>query len=331
MNVTDDIRSIAEQYLRKVRKSGPENVMAICPFHVKSDGTEERRPSFAMSLTNGLWFCHSCQSSGNLYTFLRDVGLSHHQIEFHHRLTLEAARKNAPQPMDALRCQVVSNNPIEEGLLGIFEACPTSLLQAGFKEETLRHFDIGFDETHLRVTYPIRDLEGKLVGISGRSVNDYWPKYKIYDEEYKAWDLPPRMNWDKRLYMWNANTVYPQLMFQTNPSYIVVVEGFKACMWLWQCGIKNVVALLGTYLSPEHKWVLERLGAPVYLFFDNNEPGQIGTEKAVKRLRRSLIVNVIEYPDRLIDEEDAQPDSLTAEEVVEQMNRPVTSHQWLTT
>ena len=59
MDVVGDIHFIANQFLQKVRKSGPENIMALCPFHVKSDGSEEKHPSFAMSLTNGLWFCHS--------------------------------------------------------------------------------------------------------------------------------------------------------------------------------------------------------------------------------------------------------------------------------
>lgn len=330
MNTTEDIRTIADQFLKKVRKSGPENVMALCPFHVKADGSEERRPSFAMSLTNGLWFCHACQASGNLFTFLRDIGLSRHEIEFKYRGTIDQAARNSPPRLDPFNCQIVSLNPIEEGLLGIFDNCPLSLLKEGFQEETLRHFSIGFDVHHMRVTYPIRDIAGNLVGISGRSLSDDWPKYKIYEKEYKAWGLPQRLNWDKSTCLWNANAVYPQLLFQPNPSYIVVVEGFKACMWLWQCGIKNVVALIGTYLSQQHKWVLERLGAPVYLFLDNNEAGQHGIYKAGEKLRRSLHVSVIDYPERIIDEEDAQPDSLTPEEVIEQLTYAIPYQTWLT-
>jgi DNA primase len=331
MDTSSDIRSIAEQFLRRVRKSGPENVMAICPFHVKADGTEERHPSFAMSLTNGLWFCHACQASGNLFTFLRDLGLTRQQIELKYKGTIEAASRNAPPKLDPLNTSLVSLNPIEEGILGIFDNCPISLLEDGFSEETLRHFGVGFDMYHTRVTYPIRDLAGKLVGISGRAMTNTWPKYKIYEKEYEVFGLPHRINWDKSAVLWNANEVYPQLLFQSNPSYLVVVEGFKACMWLWQCGIKNVVALIGTYLSPQHHWILERLGAPVYLFLDNNYPGVKGVRKAGEKLTRSLHVKVVEYPDRLIDEDDAQPDSLTPEEVVWQLDNAVSYHTWLTT
>lgn len=332
MATHDDIAYIANQYLAKVRKSGPENVMAICPFHVKADGSEERTPSFAMSLVNGLWFCHSCQSSGNLFTFLRDIGLNRREIEFKYRGIINAAARALPVKLDPLHVDVVSLNPIEEGLLGIFDNCPIALLNNGFHESTLRHFGVGFDLHHTRITFPIRDLAGNLVGISGRSVvSDSWPRYKIYEKEFEVFGLPARLGWNKSAYLWNANDVYPQLFFEPRPAYVVIVEGFKACMWLWQAGIKNVVALLGTYLSPTHQWILERLGATVYLFLDNNKAGRVGTLAAGSKLSKSLNINIIPYPERLANESDAQPDSLTEEEVLEQWHSAIAYYTWLTT
>jgi DNA primase len=330
MDIAGEIQLISRQYLEKVKPSGPENLMALCPFHVKSDGSPESHPSFAISTITGLWFCHSCQAKGNLYTFLRDLGLSSSEISFRYQPLLDAAKKNLPPPPDPTRPgEIFSSNPLPEGLLGIFDYCPTKLIEDGFKEETLRHFDIGFDVQHMRVTYPIRDLSGSLVAISGRAVTDSWPKYKIYDTEYRLWDLPERKNWDKRTALWNAHSVYPELYFNHAPAEIVVVEGFKACMWVWQAGIKNVVALLGTYLSWEHQWILERLGATVCLFLDNNQPGRKGTLKCGQRLKTSLPVKVIQYPEHLIGEETAQPDSCTAEEIQEQVRTAVSYSEWI--
>lgn len=329
MNVSDEIRAIADTFLEKVRKSGPENVMALCPFHMKADGSQERHPSFAMSLTNGLWFCHACQARGNLFTFLRDMGLPHNQITLRYSPLVEAASKNMPPRMDPLRPTVFSNNPIEEGLLGIFDYCPIDLLNAGFHEQTLHHFEVGFDTSHMRITFPLRDLGGKLVGVSGRCVDSSWPKYKIYDTEYKLWGLPERLNWDKRTVLWNAHQVYSKVYFETNPTGVVVVEGFKACMWVWQSGIKDVVALNGTYLSREQRWILERMGAPVYLFLDNNDAGQAGIAKFGEQMRRTLPLFIVEYPERLIDDEDAQPDSLTSEETVQQVTTARSYFDWL--
>lgn len=328
IDTTNEIRQAVGQYLRRLKPSGPENVMAICPFHRKVDGSEEKSPSFAMSLMTGLWFCHSCQARGNLFTFLRDVGNSLDYIERRYQPLIDAAKKNLPPPKDPLRPNVFSNAPIAEGLLGIFENCPLALLDAGFEESTLKSFDVGFDEAHMRITYPLRDLNGSLVGISGGTVQGAWPKYKIYDKEYPTWGLPERLNWDKSSVLWNAHAIYPQVYFQTAPEFVVVVEGFKACMWVWQAGIKNVVALLGNYLSYEQKWILERMGAPVYLFLDNNAPGRRGQKKAAEALRYSTRVHMVEYPDRLIEDEDAQPDSCSPEELIEQVHQASDFFDW---
>jgi DNA primase len=90
-----------------------------------------------------------------------------------------------------------------------------------------------------------------------------------------------------------------------------------------------VVALLGTYVSWEQQWILERMGAPVYLFLDNNYPGQKGTRNGIKSLSKSLPVKVVEYPQRLLEDEDAQPDSCTHEEVREQIKNAVNAYTWL--
>jgi DNA primase len=323
MNIQEGIRGIAERYLSKVKPSGPENIMAICPFHMGSNGQPEKHPSFAMSLTKGVYFCHSCQTSGSLRRFFEQMGVPPILIERLHKYTLQEAEEALGPPPDPLRPKVISSTPINDQLLGLFNYCPTSLQAAGFSQETLQTFEVGYDKWHNRVTYPMRDLKGQLVGINGRSLSDDNPRYKIYDKEYMVWGLPERVGWNKRTVLYNAHRVYPKAYLSSDPDPIVVVEGFKACMWLWQAGIKDVVALLGTYLSWEHRWILERLGAHVYLFLDNNQPGRYGAYKAAKALSQSLKVSLLLYPKRLEDVPEAQPDSCSETEIVEQYQQPV--------
>lgn len=317
MDTASEVRALAERYLEKVKPSGPDNIMAICPFHVKADGTKEKTPSFAMSLSKGLFFCHSCQMKGSLTTFLREFGMSPAEVERKYGLLIEQARNNTPPKPNPLDPKLFNLSPLPESLLGVFNYCPTSLIQAGFTEKTLLHFDVGFDMQHTRITYPLRNLEGHLVGISGRTVGLHYLRYKIYTEEYAQWGIPNRPEPDKRALLYNVHDIYPACYFSPNGSEVVVVEGFKACMWVWQAGIKNVVALLGTYLSQEQQWILEHMGATVYLFLDNNPPGRKGVFHAGEKLTRSLRVKVMDYPERLRADEDAQPDSLTPEEVLE--------------
>lgn len=288
--MSTEIHGIAQQYLRKVSRSGNEDVMALCPFHSKADGSEEKNPSFAMNIYSGLWYCHSCHSRGNLYSFLRNVGLPRADIEFYYKGVLEEAERYAPKPPNPLDPVQATREPLEEGFLGMFDFCPQLLLDEGYPEELLRQFDVGYDEKHQRITFPLRDTKGVLVGLSGRTVNGSFPRYKVYDKEYVDFGLPARKT-EKRALLWNAHKVLVQHAFEVDPSerYVVVTEGFKAVMRVAQAGITNVVGLLGSYMSNEQQWVLQKIAdGPIFMMLDNNEAGRLGQLDAVKRLVRTV-------------------------------------------
>lgn len=294
------IRELVSSYLRRVKPSGNENVMAICPFHSKADGTEERHPSFAMNVYSGLWYCHSCHARGNLYTFLRDVGMPREEIQLRYQGVIDAAEKYAPPRAEAMDPidPTEGQEPLDESFLGLFDLCPNKLLEEGYDAELLRRFDVGFDVQHKRITFPLRDKMGKLIGISGRSVLDNMkPRYKVYDWEYKDFGLPERRT-DKRAILWNVHNVHTQFLFETDPGqkFIVVNEGFKAVLRVVQAGIHTVVGLLGSYMSDEQQWMLERLGCPILLMLDNNQAGRLGQQDAAKRLVKSCPrVYIVEY------------------------------------
>jgi DNA primase len=288
--MSSTILDIAHEHLRRVKPSGNENIMAVCPFHSKANGQDEKNPSFSMNIYSGLWYCHSCHCRGNLYTFLRDLGMPRADIEFHFKDALEEAAKWLPaKPYTMNPIEPVKGEPLEESFLGLFDFCPQLLIDEGFSQEVLRKFDIGFDEKHMRITFPLRDLRGRLVGISGRSVNGTEPRYKVYDWEYKDFGLPERRT-EKRALLYNAHSILPQFALEHDPGsrYVVVVEGFKATLRVAQAGIHNVVALLGSYMANEQQWVIERLGCPVLLMLDNNDAGRRGQLDAGKRLVKSI-------------------------------------------
>lgn len=309
------ILDLAHELLRRVKPTGNEDIMALCPFHTKSDGTEEKHPSFSMNIYSGLWYCHSCHCRGNLYTFLRDLGVSRGDIQLRYGDVIDAAQAYAPKKPDPLNpIEPVASEPLDEAFLGLFDYCPQGLLDEGYDQETLRKFDIGFDEKHMRITFPLRDLRGRLVGISGRSVINATPRYKVYDYEYKDFGLPMRKT-EKRALLYNAHTILPQFAFETDPSarYVVVTEGFKSTLRVFQAGVHNVTGILGSYMSNEQQWVLERLGCPILLMLDKNDAGRKGQLDAGKRLLKTCPrVYVVDYaadqPSELLPQ--AIPDAL---------------------
>lgn len=302
--MSDSVRGLCEQYLKDVKKSGPDNIMAICPFHRKADGTEEKNGSFALNIRNGLWYCFSCHERGNLWTFLKMMGVSRVQAETLYGYILNTL-ETTEGPRDPLRPINAADTPLEESFLGLFDGVPQTLVdtdaesgEPGFPPELLRKYDIGVDAKHERITFPIRDWRGKLVGISGRALHPWQkPRYKVYTREYIEWGVPAR-ELDKRCIIWNAHNVFAQLQHEKDPElrYVVVVEGFKACLRLIQHGFTNTVALLGSYMSDEQKQLIQRMGCEVYLMLDNDEAGIDGSISMGRLLMESMTVRYVDYP-----------------------------------
>lgn len=288
MNVEDKVMATLEQYIDgPIRKAGPSNVIMRCPFH------SDNSPSFAMNIFNGLFICYACGEKGGFRSFLYKLGLSQEDVQHHFGLTLQRLQENAPPPPDLDNPGVIvddTNRHIPPDLLGIFHKCPMSLLDEGFSEDVLQDFGVGVDERHNRITFPLRDMQGTLVGISGRALLDSMEmRYKVYKEEYRTWDLPPYET-DKSLLLWNAHKVL------TNPGPLVIVEGFKGCMWVHQAGIPNVVALMTKYMSWAQRWLIQKHGGPYILMLDNDEAGIQGTISVGKSLSEvSPHVRVVDY------------------------------------
>jgi DNA primase len=301
-NITD----IANKFLARAKPQGSGHIQALCPFHDDSD------PSFSMNIENGLWLCYSCGVTGNIRQFLTAMGVGWGDQGIYYRTALEEAKRYRKREYDPLHPNVVTRDPLPEEVLGLFRETPPGLLEAGFTKETLDYFEVGFDKWHQRVTYPIRDLEGNLLGINGRALveDEDTPRYKVYEKEYMAWGLPERQQVKKSTVLWNGHSLYGYLYFPKRPEYIAVTEGYKAAMWIWQAGIKDVVALQTNRLSRDQQWILEKIGAPIHLVLDNNKAGWAGMSEISRELGRKLDVKIVDY-----DAE--QPDGLTPEQVLE--------------
>lgn len=340
----EEVFGLASRHLKKIRRVGNDNISAICPFHVKTNGAEERSPSFSMSLSKGVWHCFTCQMSGTFGTFLRDVGISRATITFQFGEILEALRKNHGPLFDPMRPKVVEPDPLPESMLGLFEKCPVHMVDPEaaldldpddpvvFEEELLQQYDVGFDEKHMRITFPIRDLAGGLIGISGRTVVGDLPRYKVYDTEYEVLGYGARSQTHKGSVIWNAHRVYPSVFFGSSDQFVLVVEGFRGCLWAIQSGVRNSMALLGSSLSKQQRWILERMGCRVYLMLDNDDAGRRALRGQVvngrkrpgiaEQLVRSLDVSIVQYSGK-------QPTRLTSEELCAAVNNAVDYYSWV--
>lgn len=336
------VMDIVAPYLKgRVKRSGRENIITLCPFH------DDHSPSFWLNINNGLWLCFSCGLRGSLKKFLKLVGLSNSAIDDAME-PVQAQLEVFRQREEHKRKSKFYGDPFKgdvllpEALLGVYEFKPLMMVEDGFEPDLLRSLDIGYDRRLDRVTFPLRDLYGNLVGISGRAtLPGDEPRYKVYrgghsndkgeyivgdfgenfDEEYRNFEV------DSHRFLWNSHNVYPSVLFdQRGWDPIIVVEGFKACIWLLQQGFPSTVALTGASISEDQCNLLVRMaGNPIILFLDNDEPGKAATRREGRRLQQSVNeLWVANYPEGY---EGKSPDDLD----LKQLRRAIYgSEEWRT-
>jgi DNA primase len=142
-----------------------------------------------------------------------------------------------------------------------------------------------YDRFRSRVVFPIRDLRGKVIGFGGRVLGDELPKYLNSPETLL-------FNKSRALYLLEkARGAAGQ------SDTLIVVEGYFDAIALHQAGITNVVATLGTALTPEHIWTIRRYVSKVVLLFD---PDEAGVRAALRTLDlfvdSGLSVQVVSLP-----------------------------------
>lgn len=324
-SVEELLRELAPQILNGA-SIAEDRVMVRCPFH---SGGQERTPSCAVSRKKPVFFCHGCSASGHISKFLRELEVptdiarsASERVDYDFSDGSTATGKHSI---------FSGNNPyrgkfiLDDELLDGWRLCPMGLKQAGFKESTLKYFEIGVDQGNQRVIFPLRNLYGELIGVSGRTLIDgVEPRYKIYSaRDLASFGVDPKYSTReiKGALLWHAHLVFPIAFRDTSP--IIVVEGFKAAMWVWQAGFQNVVALVGSHLTKLQAEILARTASKIFLFLDNNEAGKKGTRTAGQLLVNKNIVNVVEYPDLR-----KQPDNLSALEVKSAIGASINYVQW---
>ena len=320
------VEGLGEQYLKwwKTTSDG-KNIYGACPFH-----QEESEGAFYISTENGAFICHSCQARGSVYTFLKEIGAPKRlRKTVMDQIGPELVRNSKKREKIGKKDPLKDHMPIKESLLGIFDFCPKSLLEAGFSKKTLKEHEVGFDKEASRITFPIRSHEGVLMGVSGRTVVGENPRYKLYkaedlkrfSDEYRNYDI------NKKNFLWRSHLVYPEVYRKKGERcQVIVVEGFKAAMWMVQNGYPLTVGLMGTYLSFMQQRLLQRLDAEILIFLDNKETAEEGVYKAGLELRKSNRVRVCVYPE-WYDEGD-QPDDVTKDDLTTIVNEAVSFTQW---
>jgi len=177
------------------------------------------------------------------------------------------------------------------------------LQKVGFTMDEIVHAGLAtkkdngtYDYFNERIVFPIKNLDGFIVGFSGRVLTDEKPKY-LNTRETKIFK--------KSNILFNINEVWKNKEMLDS---LIILEGFMDVISLKKIGVNNAVALMGTNFSNFQLKIIKDLKKPLKLFLDGDAAGT----KAMYKISALLIQNKIKFtiidnvskfdPDELINQ-----------------------------
>ncbi len=164
------------------------------------------------------------------------------------------------------------------------------------------HFDIFRD----RLIFPILNNQGDPVAFGGRIIETGEPKYLNSPET-------PVFVKGKILY-----GLYQTARYIRAEDNVLIVEGYMDLISLYQMGIRNVVATMGTALTADHGRFLKRLTKNVVVLFDGDAAGQEAAERSLP-----LLLGCEIFPKGLLLPDNQDPDDFVKASGAEELTRRV--------
>ncbi|KNZ42689.1 DNA primase [Acetobacterium bakii] len=323
-----------------------------CPFH------NEKTASFTVSREKQLYHCFGCGVGGNVITFIMEM----EKLSFIDALKFLSTRGNVilPEKNNEIEDRQIYEKKQRlydlhrEGANYYFKCLSSSgkalnyLKKRGISTETIKIFGLGYsnenwdslltylktkgftmdemvssglvmqsenkryyDRFRNRLMFPILNPRNQIVGFGGRimEADDNGPKYL---------NSPETAIFSKSYELFNLNRSKNHL----GNNQLLIVEGYMDVISLYEKGIMNTVASLGTAFTLFHAKILERYASEVIIAFDGDSAGAAATEKAMNILKKSnLNVKILILP------QNEDPDSYIQKNGTEDFNMAI-SKAW---
>ncbi len=158
-----------------------------------------------------------------------------------------------------------------------------------------------YDVFRNRLVFPIRDQIGRVIAFGGRRIDDA--------DEPKYLNSPETPLFNKSAALFGLHQAVQAVQRERTA---IITEGYTDVIACHQAGFENVVATLGTALTPGHASILRRLCDTVILLFDGDDAGQRAADRAVEVFFSESIDVRIATLNRFTDAKD--PDELLKRE-----------------
>lgn len=143
----------------------------------------------------------------------------------------------------------------------------TRALDAGISEERMNTLGLltrnGQDFFRNRITFPIHNLSGKVIGFGARTL-------KAGPKEPKYLNSPESPVYNKRKVLYGLDLAKHAVR---KSDWCVLVEGYTDVISMFQNGIENVVASSGTALTQDQVRSIKRFTENITVLYDGDEAG----------------------------------------------------------
>ena len=292
-------------------KQSGSNFKGLCPFH------NEKTPSFMVNEQKQIFNCFGCGEKGDVIHFVQRFN----NMEFMEACEKLAEEYNIEIPKHGTRRKEDLSRYYEinsvaarfffDNLTRCANPGYTYIRKRGISDETIKHFGLGYspnswnslykylqskgvsdddmlklglvtqgkkgvyDKFRGRLMFPIFNTRGKVIGFGGRALGDEMPKY---------------LNSPESEVFLKKNNLYALNFTKKNVSdenQVIIVEGYMDAISLYQNGICNVVASLGTALTENQCQLITRYTKNVVLSYDSDSAGIKAALRGIDVMRSS--------------------------------------------
>ncbi len=308
-----DIVDYVSQYV-KLRKNG-RDYTGLCPFH------KEKSPSFHVNQDKQLFHCFGCGAGGNLVQFvMRSEGLDFVEalklMADRAGIVLPEDNGEADDKRYQQKKRIYSMNKAaarlyyevltkkEEGKIGLeyfaerkissatitkyglgyapdsFDYLRTYMNKLGFTDDELLEAGLCitknnkvYDKFRGRVIFPIIDLRGNVIAFGGRIIRS---------EDKDGFKPPKYLNSAETPVFNKGNNLFSlNLAKKANLEQCILCEGYMDVISVYQSGVENIVATLGTAVTENQAKLLMKYTKEIVLCYDSDDAGQAATKRAI--------------------------------------------------
>ena len=328
-----DIAEVISSYVHLEEKGSRK--WACCPFH------HEKTPSFCVHSQTQTYYCFGCHVGGDVITFVQEIEHTdfmgavkiladkyHVEIpDFSRRDGNAALKKHKDKLYEMMRDTAAYYHQNLMGDGG--KPAREYLARRGISAQTARIFGLGYsigkqqlisylaakgysqenmieagiadksqsgcyDTMAGRLIVPIINNLKQVIAFGGRVLDDSLPKYKNTRET---------ILFNKSKEIFGQHSV-KKLKLEGPVNELIMVEGYMDVISLFQSGVKNAVASMGTALTSEQAKLIKRYVNKIIICYDGDSAGQKATMRGLDILyAEGLDVRVVSLPDNLDPDE----------------------------